>query len=138
MNQRIERLREESFAAMPSISVERALLETRFYKDNHDKHSLPVLRALVFKDLCEKKTLWLGEGELIVGERGPRDGATMHVDARTALDATLTWRARPGTELQLGGTNLLRGPTVEMQPDFLLAAATRIERRVFLRWRQSF
>ncbi len=72
------------------------------------------------------------------GERGPRDGATMHVDAGTALDATLTWRARPGTELQLGGTNLLRGPTVEMQPDFLLAAATRIERRAFLRWRQSF
>lgn len=33
----------------------RALLETRFYKDNHGKHSLPVLRALVFKDLCRKR-----------------------------------------------------------------------------------
>lgn len=72
MNQRIERLREESFAAEPSISIERALLETAFYRENYGKHSLPVLRALVFRDLCEKKTIHLGEGELIVGERGPR------------------------------------------------------------------
>lgn len=72
MNQRIERLREESFAANPSISIERALLETAFYRENYGKHSLPVLRALVFKDLCEKKAIYLGPGELIVGERGPR------------------------------------------------------------------
>lgn len=72
MNQRIERLREESFAAEPSISIERALLETAFYRENYGKHSLPVLRALVFRDLCEKKAIYLGEGELIVGERGPR------------------------------------------------------------------
>lgn len=72
MNQRIEGLREESFAANPSISIERALLETAFYRENYGKHSLPVLRALVFKDLCEKKAIYLGPGELIVGERGPR------------------------------------------------------------------
>ena len=72
MNQRIERLREESFAATPSISIERALLETAFYREHYGKHSLPVLRALVFKDLCEKKAIYLGDGELIVGERGPR------------------------------------------------------------------
>jgi trans-4-hydroxy-L-proline dehydratase len=72
MNQRIERLREESFAAKPSISIERALLETAFYRENYGKHSLPVLRALVFRDLCEKKSIYLGDGELIVGERGPR------------------------------------------------------------------
>jgi len=71
MNSRIMRLREESFTTEPSISIERALLETRFYKDNYGKYSLPVLRALVFKDLCEQKSIHLGEGELIVGERGP-------------------------------------------------------------------
>jgi formate C-acetyltransferase len=71
MNARIDRLRQESFETEPSISIERALLETRFYKDNYGKHSLPVLRALVFKDLCEKKSIWLGQDELIVGERGP-------------------------------------------------------------------
>lgn len=72
MNARIQRLREESFATEPSISIERALLETAFYRENYGRHSLPVLRALTFKDLCEKKTIWLGDGELIVGERGPR------------------------------------------------------------------
>ena len=72
MNQRISRLRQESFETEPSISIERALLETAFYREHYGKHSLPVLRALVFKDLCEKKTIWLGDDELIVGERGPR------------------------------------------------------------------
>lgn len=71
MNARIDRLRQESFETEPSISIERAVLETRFYQDNYGKHSLPVLRALVFKDLCEKKSIWMGQGELIVGERGP-------------------------------------------------------------------
>ncbi|GAB6113292.1 trans-4-hydroxy-L-proline dehydratase [Desulfomicrobium salsuginis] len=72
MNDRIARLRRESFETEPSISIERALLETAFYRENYGTCSLPVLRAMVFKDLCEKKTLWLGDGELIVGERGPR------------------------------------------------------------------
>lgn len=72
MNSRISRLRQESFETEPSISIERALLETAFYREHYGKHSLPVLRALVFKDLCEKKTIWLGDDELIVGERGPR------------------------------------------------------------------
>ena len=72
------------------------------------------------------------------GERGAPDVPAQHVAAYTALDATLTWCAGKSTEFQLGGTNLLRPPTVEFQPDLMLAAATRIERRVFLRWRQSF
>ena len=71
MNHRITILRQESFTTQPSISIERALLETEFYKENSGKYSLPVLRALCFKYLCEKKSLHLGEGELIVGERGP-------------------------------------------------------------------
>ncbi len=71
MNRRIQRLRKLSFDAVPSISIERALHETAFYKENFGKHSIPVLRALTFLDHCEKKTLYLGEDELIVGERGP-------------------------------------------------------------------
>ncbi|MBE0584709.1 MAG: glycyl radical protein [Desulfofustis sp.] len=71
MNDRITRLREKSFATRPSISIERALLETDFYREHAGKHSLPVLRALFFKHLCEHKTIYIGEDELIVGERGP-------------------------------------------------------------------
>ncbi|MGB3210887.1 MAG: trans-4-hydroxy-L-proline dehydratase [Desulforhopalus sp.] len=68
---RIAKLRKESFETKPSISIERALLETDFYKNNSGKYSLPVLRALCFKYLCQHKSLYIGDGELIVGERGP-------------------------------------------------------------------
>jgi len=71
MNPRIEKLRNESFSAEPCISIERALLETAFYKENYGRYSMPVMRALTFKHLCEKKTIYIGDEELIVGERGP-------------------------------------------------------------------
>lgn len=72
MNPRIARLREQSFATRPSISIERALLETEFYRENSGKYSTPVSRALCFKYLCEHKTIYIGDDELIVGERGPK------------------------------------------------------------------
>ena len=75
MNERIERLRQESVNAKPGISIERAMLVTEFYKENAGKHSTPVLRALNFKHLCTRKTLFIGPDELIVGERGPRPKA---------------------------------------------------------------
>ena len=71
MNGRIQRLRERSYHAKPHISSERAMLVTAFYKENQGKYSTPVLRALNFKNLCEKQTIYIGEDELIVGERGP-------------------------------------------------------------------
>ncbi|MCW8893002.1 MAG: glycyl radical protein, partial [Deltaproteobacteria bacterium] len=72
MNPRIQRLRKLSVETEPSLSIERALHETAFYKENYGKHSIPVLRAMNFLDHCRKKTLYLGNDELIVGERGPR------------------------------------------------------------------
>jgi len=71
MTPRVARLRKESFEAQPRISVERAVLVTQFYKKNAGKYSIPVLRALNFKNLCQKKTIYIGDDELIVGERGP-------------------------------------------------------------------
>jgi len=71
MNERIQRLRKLSVETEPSLSIERALHETAFYKENYGKHSMPVLRALNFLDQCEKKTIYIGDDELIVGERGP-------------------------------------------------------------------
>ncbi len=75
MTDRTRRLRRLSLEAAPSISAERALLMTGFYKENLGRHSAPVLRALAFRHLCEHKTLYHGEGELIVGERGPEPKA---------------------------------------------------------------
>jgi len=71
MNERIQKLRKLSVETDPCLSIERAMHETAFYKENYGKHSIPVLRALNFLDHCQKKTIYLGEGELIVGERGP-------------------------------------------------------------------
>ena len=71
MNHRIQRLRKLSFEASPSISIERAIHQTKFYKKHYGKHSIPVLRALTFLNHCQKKTLYLADDELIVGERGP-------------------------------------------------------------------
>ncbi|MDR1482342.1 MAG: glycyl radical protein [Synergistaceae bacterium] len=71
MNERIERLRRESFEALPSFSAERAVLETEFYRENDGKFSTPVMRGLNFKYICERKKIYIGQDELIVGERGP-------------------------------------------------------------------
>ena len=75
MTPRTARLRQESLDAIPTISAERALLLTEFYRENLGRLSTPLLRARAFHDLCARKTLFLGEGELIVGERGPRPKA---------------------------------------------------------------
>jgi formate C-acetyltransferase len=72
MNERVQKLRKLSFETEPSLSIERALHETAFYKENFGKYSIPVLRAMNFLDHCRKKKIYIGEGELIVGERGPK------------------------------------------------------------------
>jgi formate C-acetyltransferase len=71
MNRRIQLLRQESVETKPSLSIERALLETKFYKKNYGKYSTPMLRALNYMNLCRNQSIYLGEHELIVGERGP-------------------------------------------------------------------
>jgi formate C-acetyltransferase len=72
MTERTARLRRESLDTPPSISPERARLITEFYQANEGRHSIPVMRAMAFLHLCQHKTIHLGEGELIVGERGPK------------------------------------------------------------------
>ncbi len=76
MTERVERLRDATLAATPTISAERAWLMTEFYRENEGKHSTPVLRALAFRHVCEKKAIAIGADELIVGERGPAPKAT--------------------------------------------------------------
>ena len=72
MNRRIQLLRKESVETQPSLSIERALIETEFYKANYGKYSMPMMRALNYMEICRKHTIHIGENELIVGERGPK------------------------------------------------------------------
>ncbi len=76
MNERVAMLRRESLETKPSISTERAELMTRFYREFGGAVSVPVRRALAFKYLMENKAVYIGDGELVVGERGPRPKAT--------------------------------------------------------------
>jgi formate C-acetyltransferase len=71
MTERTARLRQRSLEATPCISEERALLLTAFFQAQAGRFSIPVLRATSFDDLCRRKRIYLGEDELIVGERGP-------------------------------------------------------------------
>jgi pyruvate formate-lyase/glycerol dehydratase family glycyl radical enzyme len=76
MSQRVTRLKQQSLEAIPTISTERAELMTEFYRQDLGPVSAPVRRALAFQYLMEHKTIYLGEGELIVGEKETAPKAT--------------------------------------------------------------
>jgi len=67
---RVEKLRKQSLDAVETLSGERALLMTEFYKQDLGLLSKPVERALSFAYQMEHRSLCLNEGELIVGEKG--------------------------------------------------------------------
>ena len=71
MNERIKRLHKQSVETEPTLTIERALIETAFYKENYGKMPNCILRARNFYEICKKKTIYIGKDELIVGERGP-------------------------------------------------------------------
>lgn len=75
MNERIKRLRQQNFDTPTTLSIERALIETAFYKENYGTMPIAMLRAKNFYEICKKKTIYIGEDELIVGERGPKPKA---------------------------------------------------------------
>lgn len=71
MNERIKRLHQQSVDTETTLTIERALIETAFYKEHYGKMPNCILRARNFYEICKKKTIYIGQDELIVGERGP-------------------------------------------------------------------
>jgi trans-4-hydroxy-L-proline dehydratase len=76
MTDRVRKLRQQSLDAKETLSSERAELLTDFYAGMGTIYyraptSIPIQRALAFQYLMENKTVVIGEGELIVGEKGP-------------------------------------------------------------------
>ena len=76
ITERVARLRQQSLDARPTISTERAELVTRLYQDTDGFMSPAMRRALALQYLMEHRTIYLGPGELIVGEKGPEPKAT--------------------------------------------------------------
>jgi trans-4-hydroxy-L-proline dehydratase len=76
MTDRVARLRKQSLEAVPSVSHERAVLLTEFYRAENGLCSEPLRRARAFQHLLEHKSICINPGELIVGEKGPAPKAT--------------------------------------------------------------
>jgi len=103
MTPRIERLRRLSLDTEPSLSPERASLLTDFYREHAGKYSVPVMRAKSLQHLYRHQTIYLGEDELIVGERGPRPKAVPTFPELTchSLDDLDALDSRPKTHYRV-------------------------------------
>src|SRR5512146_1414034 len=75
MNERVRRLRQQSLETRPHLSIERAALLTEFCAQDRTV-AVPLRRARALHYLMEHKEIYIGEDELIVGERGPAPKAT--------------------------------------------------------------
>ena len=77
MTERVKKLRGQSLNAINTMSHERAVLVTEFYKSVRAQQvSVPEQRALCFEHIMMNKIICINDGELIVGERGPSPKAT--------------------------------------------------------------
>ena len=139
MTERVARLRQQSLDRKPTLSSERAELMTAFYRDA-PAAPLPILRALSFQYLMERKALCILPDELIVGERGPEPKATptypelcCHtledldiLDSREKISFAVDQRARDAYR-EIGHPVLARA--VDAPPD-VPGAARRVEARL--------
>ena len=73
---RVQQLRTESLTARPTISSQRADLLTDFYRENTGLQSTPVFRANAFAWILDHEGIYIGQNELIVGEKGPAPKAS--------------------------------------------------------------
>ncbi len=76
LSERVARLRQQSLDAVATLSGERARLMTEFYRQDPGTYPAPVTRARAFRHLLMHKEIFILDGELIVGERGPAPKAT--------------------------------------------------------------
>ena len=75
LSSRVQALRQASLDAHPRISSTRASLMTAFYQTETGLLSTPVFRAKSFEYLLQHESIYIGDGELIVGEKGPEPKA---------------------------------------------------------------
>lgn len=55
MNERIQKLRQISVTTPVHIDLERAKIETDFYRENDGKYSIPVMRAMTLKEYFPRR-----------------------------------------------------------------------------------
>ncbi|MBS7527491.1 glycyl radical protein [Fusibacter paucivorans] len=67
---RTQYLRAKSTRTQPRLDMERAIIYTEIYKKYMGVKPPVILRAMAFKRFMETRTLYFGDRELIVGEKG--------------------------------------------------------------------
>ncbi|HUW70809.1 MAG TPA: glycyl radical protein [bacterium] len=99
MTSGIARLRSQSFEAKPRVSAERALIVTEVYQKSPASTPAPILRAMAFQALCERKTIYIGDDECIVGARasGPKITPTYPELTCHSVEDLQILRSRPMT-----------------------------------------
>jgi pyruvate formate-lyase/glycerol dehydratase family glycyl radical enzyme len=71
LNERIARLREKVLSTRPTVCTERARFYTIAYQENEDQPVI-IKRALALKKTLEEMTIFIDEGDLIVGNQSSR------------------------------------------------------------------
>ena len=67
-SERVKKLRESALSKFPGVSVERGRLLTKAYKE-HEGKSKYIVRAYAVKEILENMTIYIKDGELIVGNQ---------------------------------------------------------------------
>jgi len=68
VSKRISFLREKVLSTKPSVCTERAKFYTQIYQENEDKPVI-IKRALALEKTLKEMTIFIDEGELIVGNQ---------------------------------------------------------------------
>ena len=68
VTERIAHLREKVLSTKPTVCTERARFYTEVYRDNEEQPVI-IKRALALQKTLEKMTIFIDEGELIVGNQ---------------------------------------------------------------------
>ncbi|MDX2444925.1 MAG: glycyl radical protein [Bacteroidales bacterium] len=74
ITERISNLRERVLSTKPSVCTERARFYTQIYKENEDK-SVIIKRALALEKTLKEMSIFIDEGELIVGNQSSQHRA---------------------------------------------------------------
>jgi formate C-acetyltransferase len=74
VSQRIKILRERVLSTKPSVCTERAKFYTQIYRENEDKPVI-IKRALALEKTLKEMTIFIDEGELIVGNQSSHNRA---------------------------------------------------------------
>lgn len=108
MTERISRLREQSISMKPRVDPERAVIVTEAYRNLEQSLPSAVKRAKAFQAICEKKTVYIGQDDLIVGERGsgPKMTSTYPELTCHSVQDLETLRSRPMTSYDVDDSTI--------------------------------